>query len=525
MRGLVVIALSAAVLLGAWLPGQCAWLGLGADAGRTGYTKESPTLPMSTLWKFYYPDPENQTTPAVQGGRVYFVAKTWLFCLYQQDGSRKWEFDAKALIRSSPLLVGNYVIFGDDAGALRALDQASGAVKWQRLFQGAILAAPLFYQGKVFVGTADKQVVAVDPNTGEQVWSFTTDSLVSLPLAAGGNIVFALDRRNYIYALEAASGRLLWRGKSEQPLSLGPVVSQDVLFLVSGEFLYGMTLRGSKMWSIRSDRPLNYAPATAGDLIYMTGSDGRIYALTARGGAIRWVYADPEISITSSPTVAGGVLLAGGSSGAVLALDLATGKLLWHCQERSLTTPLDEPGRQSAASQPVFADGSLFLLSTDGNLSCFSPQAPDLTGPIITEIGPSGRRVVSGQLPLAIQARIFDEGSGLRPGTIEIYFDGEKAKMVKEPLSGAYYYIINGKKPKDAVEDGPHTVTIVASDYRGNMTTVAWKFTTDKSIVTPARLISPELAAQLRMGKGGGASRTAAGAGRGAGFGGGAGRR
>ena len=499
MRRLIVGVMVAAALVSAGRPGKCAWSVFGADAGHTGYTAEVPTLPMSTLWKFYYPEAQNQTTAAVDEGRVYFAGGPWLFCLSAESGARLWEFNTQVGIRSSPAVVGDLVIFGDDAGVLRALDKTTGAPRWEKTFEGAIMAPPLVYLGKVFIGTASMRVVALEPATGETVWTYKTEGPVSLPLAGGGKMVFALDRSGFIYALEATTGRQMWKGESEAPLAAGPVVTEDVICLVSGPYLYGMTLRGSKLWQVRSDRPLAYAPAVAGDMLYMTGSDGRLYAMGSRNGAIKWVYDDPEISITASPSVAGKIVFAGGSNGSAAALDAASGKLLWKCQGRSLNSPLDTPGSQSAASQPVFADGSLLVLSNDGNLACFSPKGLDLSGPVIAEIGPSGRQVVSGMLPLAIQARIFDEGSGLNPDSIAVYHCGEKGRMEKDPESGAYFLIVTGEKPGEVLPDGTHTVSLSASDYRGNSTAVEWRFATDKNIPVAERLVPEELAAQQRM--------------------------
>jgi len=499
MKGIFCAAMGVFVLLGACSSGESAWLTFGGDAGRAGFTEETPTLPMSTLWKFYFADPRSEASAAAAEGRVYFAARRWLFCLDLDTGARLWEFDAKARVHSSPLLVGNLVIFGDDVGVLRALDSSSGEPRWEKQLEGAILSSPLSYQEKILVGLASQKVVALNPENGETIWTAGTEGSVGLPLAAGGNIVFAVDRSGFLYALEASSGRLLWKGESQVPLSVPPVVSRQVLYLVSGNYLYGITLRGSVLWKALSDRPLSFAPAVAGDTLYMTGSDGRLYAMGARNGSIKWVYDDPEVSITASPVVAGETVLAGGSQGTVIALEAASGKPLWKCQSRTLNSPPDRPGSQSAVSQPVFADGRLLVVSNDGNLTCFSPEALDLTGPTITDVGPSGRQVVSGQLPLAIKARFFDEGSGLDADSIEIYLDGEKGEMEKDPVSGAYFYLMTGEKDKETIADGTHTVTLIAKDYRGNTTTVAWKFVTDKSITPPERLIPESLAERYRM--------------------------
>lgn len=502
MRTLWLTALCLAALVTTSLFAFSAWPTFGGDPGRTGYTAETPTVPMSTLWKFYYPDPQNDTTPAVENGRVYFAAQNWLFCLDLDSGARRWEFDAKVPIRTSPLISGDDVIFGDNYSLLHALDKTTGKSRWEVDLEGAILSAPLIYEGKLYVGVTSKKVVALNPATGKALWTYTTDRPVSLPLAAAGGLIFALEKGGTIYALNAATGKLTWKAKSETAFSVPPVASKDVLYLISGNILYGMSLRGAKMWNARSDRPLDHAPVVVGETLYMTGSDARLYAMKARSGAIKWIVDEPGILFTTSPLVAGKVIFIGGSEGTIAALAADTGKLLWRCQTRSLNSPLNSPGSQSAATQPVYSDGKLLVLYNDGNLTCFSPKAVDMSGPVIDQVGPSGR-VVSGELPIAVRAHIFDEGSGLDPASIAVYFDGEKGNMVQDPISGAYFYILTGKKPKETVADGVHTVSVTAKDYRGNATTVAWRFGTDKEIPVETRLIPEALAGLLRLQSGG----------------------
>ncbi len=507
MKGLLLAAIGVTLLLVSFSPGECAWGGFGADAGRTGFTAETPTLPLSTLWKFYLGDSHILETAAAQDGRVYIAARNWLFCLDMKSGARLWEYDAKSRVHSTPLLVENRVIFGDEVGNLRALDAATGKPKWETKLEGGVLAPPLFYQGKIFVGAASREVIALQPDSGDILWTYKTKDPIGLPLAAGENTIFALDRGNLIYALDARRGGLLWRNKSETALSVSPVVGRDLLYLVSGRYLYALTMRGSILWNARSEAPLASAPAVANDRVYVAGSDGRVYCMGARNGGIKWIYSDPGVSFTATPAVAGKVVFAGGSQGTVVALEADSGKLLWRCQTRSLDTPLGQPGAQSAASQPAVVGDNLLALFNDGNLTCFSLKAEDLSGPSIEDIGPTGLQLVSGQLPLVVQARFFDEGSGLAPDSVEVYFDGEKAAMEKDPLSGVYYFIKTGKKPKETIADGVHSVTLSARDYRGNTTALAWKFATDKSLVPSERLIPPAIAQKYRMGGTSGTTR------------------
>ncbi|MBI4286245.1 MAG: PQQ-binding-like beta-propeller repeat protein [Chloroflexi bacterium] len=103
-------------------------------------------------------------------------------------------------------------------------------------------------------------------------------------------------------------------------------------------------------------------PAVSGELIYMAGYNGKVYAVTAARGIIRWVY--PREGTLGSPVV-GGILVAGNNiyfgaaNGKVYALDAATGDPAW---------PAPFATGQKIWSTPVSEGGTLFIGSFDKKL-------------------------------------------------------------------------------------------------------------------------------------------------------------
>jgi outer membrane protein assembly factor BamB len=112
-----------------------------------------------------------------------------------------------------------------------------------------------------------------------------------------------------------------------------------------------------------------------GELLYALGAAGKLVAMEAATGKVRWRVdlADeysariPEWGLSSSPVVEGGMLLvtAGGGNGrSLLALDKATGKLIWDAESdrAGYSTPLvaDLAGTRQAL---FFAGTSLISVS------------------------------------------------------------------------------------------------------------------------------------------------------------------
>jgi outer membrane protein assembly factor BamB len=103
------------------------------------------------------------------------------------------------------------------------------------------------------------------------------------------------------------------------------------------------------------------SPALSGELVYVAGYNGKVYALNAESGALRWVYPregnmDP---IVSGLVVVLDKLFFGCADGKVYALDAATGDLLWEFATES---------EDKIWSTPTLDGETLYVASLDKKL-------------------------------------------------------------------------------------------------------------------------------------------------------------
>jgi lanthanide-dependent methanol dehydrogenase len=85
-----------------------------------------------------------------------------------------------------------------------------------------------YYDGKIYFNTLDDQTVAVDAKTGQQVWKVRTgdinmgETLTMAPLVVKGKVLVGnsggeMGVRGWLTALDAGSGKLLWRAYATGP--------------------------------------------------------------------------------------------------------------------------------------------------------------------------------------------------------------------------------------------------------------------------------------------------------------------
>ncbi|MFH0913782.1 MAG: PQQ-binding-like beta-propeller repeat protein [Chloroflexota bacterium] len=108
-------------------------------------------------------------------------------------------------------------------------------------------------------------------------------------------------------------------------------------------------------------------PAVSGETVYVGGYNGKVYALNAASGAIRWVF--PREGKLEGPIVGGlvaasGNLYFGAADGKVYSLDATTGERKW-----AVTTG------DKVWATPVVQDNTLFIGSFDQKL--YALNAPD----------------------------------------------------------------------------------------------------------------------------------------------------
>ena len=161
---------------------------------------------------------------AVSGDTVYVAAKRNLsangfdaagvvVALRRSDGGEIWRYQTpgtRSDAFGAPVVAGSLLLVSDDYGnGLVALRRATGAQAWR--FQGQAgygggYSAPVVAGDTVFKGSDDTHVYAVDLATGRQIWAGRTAASV-LTIAVCGSTVLAND--NDVEILARSTGKNL----------------------------------------------------------------------------------------------------------------------------------------------------------------------------------------------------------------------------------------------------------------------------------------------------------------------------
>ena len=239
-------------------------------------------------------------------------------------------------------------------GALTATPQRVWSVKigTGSSRRDRITAAPVVSGGRVFAMDSASHVSAVTTG-GALLWSVSVlpefdkgGSVSGGGLAVQGKQVFATTGYGELIALDAATGRIVWRQRFDAPVTGAPTVSGNAVYAIGtdGSAMAASTANGKLMWQIPGTSTDHGAiagasPVVNGAEILFPFATGEIAAVSADGGERTWgaAVAGKRLGrayaalgdVTGDPVVVGGVVYAGTSGGRTVAIDATTGMRLW----------------------------------------------------------------------------------------------------------------------------------------------------------------------------------------------------
>jgi outer membrane protein assembly factor BamB len=199
------------------------------------------------------------------------------------------------------------------------------------------------------------------------------------PIAAGGR-VFTMDAQAEVSAHDAQTGAGIWRvnmrpndnKRDREGFGGGLAYAGGKLYVTSGFRLVAQidAATGRVGWRTRTEQPIHGAPTVAGGRIMAVALDNTLLTFDAATGAPGWTYQalseSARILSSSSPAVSGDTVVASFGSGELVALRTANGNDLWNValSQASRTSALSEI--RDIAGRPVIYNGDVFAVSHSG---------------------------------------------------------------------------------------------------------------------------------------------------------------
>lgn len=201
-------------------------------------------------------------------------------------------------------------------------------------------------------------------------------------ITAVGGVIYAQSDDQFVYALNARTGKLIWRTSPVATTWMGqPLVQGDIVYVNAGTV--GFNFSNTQAFA-------KTGTAVRGAGVEFNG----IYALDRRTGELLWHF-DTKGEVMPTPAIDAGRLIFSTGAGEIYALDSRTGKQLW----------VNKVGGMGNMSTPAIANGKIYIgMAAPAFLFCLDER--------------TGKTLWKGQIPQAVNTGMGDVSPALADGVV-----------------------------------------------------------------------------------------------------------
>jgi len=288
-------------------------------------------------------------------------------------------------VTAPPIAADGRIYVMDGMATVSAHDARTGATLWHTNIMpkskrdheawGGGLA---YDGGKIYASSGFREVVSLNAATGKLVWRARTDAPVHAAPTVSGGRIFVVDVEDELFAFDEGTGVQEWTYQAlTEPARIlaasSPAVDNDtvVASFASGELVAVRAANGTELWNaslsranrtnaLSEIRDIPGRPVIYKTDVYAVSHSDILAAVDLRTGSTRWSL---PVSAITSPWPAGDVVFAIDQDGRVVCASRDSGQVYW-------IRDLNEGAKKKKRaywSSPLLASNRLISLSSKGD--------------------------------------------------------------------------------------------------------------------------------------------------------------
>ena len=172
------------------------------------------------------------------------------------------------------------------------MNASDGQVLWQQrtsISWGDISAGARAFVDKVYVGSHDQYLYAIDAHTGRIDWKYKSKGFIKVTPVVDQRGVFFATTDGYCYALQRWNGTQMWSYKTSM-IESSPVLEREHLIYGNrdGQIFALHLASGSLMWQYRLRGSISADLALSGKNLFIGTKKGFLYCLNLENQHLRW---------------------------------------------------------------------------------------------------------------------------------------------------------------------------------------------------------------------------------------------
>jgi len=316
-----------------------------------------------------------------------------------RKGKVRWKFDTGKPIRAQPTLIAGHVYVASDSGYLYKLDRQSGAEAWRASIDHGSepriptsdektrwdrYASSVVSDGKrLFIASRDKTLYALDIKNGREIWRLAAADIMTATPALHGDLVIFAAFDGKVIAVSAKDGAPRWTYDAKLGIAGDVVVAGDRVLVGSRSYdLIALdAATGKELWKHYYWFSWIESPPVVRDGVIYTGSSDavNVYAINLADGSLRWKTGVPgwswqRTAVSDDLVIAGTAgagAFPGSRAGSLVALDRATGAVRWIYLDPPTEEVVKAKKGWGFGASPVIADGVVYAADLNGRVYAF----------------------------------------------------------------------------------------------------------------------------------------------------------
>lgn len=309
--------------------------------------------------KWVYQDKSDIGSGTTANDQFIFTSNTngEIVALNKKTGKPVWKFKTGGKMYSIPATDGKAVVAGSSDNVIYAVTAANGKLIWKVATGKAVLGHPIINKNIVYIGGSDGHFRAINIKDGSLRWDF--DGVIGFvadkPLIYGNHIYFGCWNNDF-YCLDLAAGKLVWKwnngsgNRMYSPAACFPVAAGNRIFIVAPDrFMTALDANTGKLiWrkqvpDVRVRESMGLSADSS--LVFVKTMEGNVYGIATSANDMQPVWkSELNMGYEICPTAIiemNNTVFIPGQSGLTVALNRADGKILWkHKTSNALVTSL-----------------------------------------------------------------------------------------------------------------------------------------------------------------------------------------
>jgi eukaryotic-like serine/threonine-protein kinase len=333
-------------------------------------------------------------------GLIYVGNDAGTVYALDENGKASWTFATGEAIKARPAVVGDAVYVASDTGFLYKLDTLTGSeywrakidtgsperiptnqpdTRWDRYGSSIVASA-----NHLYVASRDKNLYALDIASGKERWRVPADDMMTATPALYRNLILFADFKGTVQAVDARNGNPRWSYDARLPVAGDLAIDGDRVILGSRTYdLIALdAASGKELWKRYYWFSWIESPPVIRDQVVYTGSSDAtaVFAIDTKDGALSWKTTVPGWA-WARPAVDGTLLVAGtvgrgaypsARAGSLVGIDRATGAIRWLHLDPPAQDIVEKKLEWGFAAAPLIADGVVYAADLKGLVYAFN---------------------------------------------------------------------------------------------------------------------------------------------------------